>query len=101
MAFAKHPHLKDLCLAMACANGGINRNRPERDFLRTAERIVFDLGHAPEDMAAIEGWLSGLPDAARLSLADGEYTENQAILATAPCGPFLDAILDRVFEEAV
>jgi hypothetical protein len=93
--------LKDLCVTMAACNGGINRVRPESDFLRAAEPIVFALAHAPEDMAAIEQWLATLTEDERLTIADGEYTESQALLAKAPCGPFLDAILNHVFDEAV
>lgn len=100
-SFAQHPLLKEVCIEMACANGGINRDRPVAAFLRKAERIVFATAHAPEDMAAIEVWLSGLTDDERSTLADGEHTEGQALLATAPCGAFLDELLNRVFEEAV
>lgn len=101
MSFAKHPNLKEVCVTMACCNGGINRERTEAGFLRKAERIVFAVGHAPEDMAAIEWWLASLTEEQRNTLADGEYAENQALLATAPHGAFLDGILNRVFDEAV
>lgn len=101
MSFTGHPNLKEVCVAMACANGGINRDRSEAAFLRAAERIVFAIANAPEDMAAIEAWLSTLTEEQRNTLADGEYTEGQQLLSQAPCGPFLDGILNRVFEEAV
>lgn len=100
MSFSTHPQLKEVCLIIAYDNGMVNRSRPEATFLRNAERIVFALAHAPEDLTAVETWIATLTEEERETLAAGEHDDMQALLARGPHGQFLNDILNAVFEEA-
>lgn len=101
MSFDQFPELKDVCLRMAYDNGGINRERPEADFLAAASKVIFDREMPPGYLDQCEAWLATLGDEQRDVAAAGEHTEVVRLMKTSPHHPFLDGLLNDVFEEAV
>lgn len=78
------PAICDVASRMAYDNGVVNRQEPIEEFYRTCDNVIADRTHA--DLVALETWITGLTEEQRDTLADGEETEVQALVATGPTG---------------
>jgi hypothetical protein len=91
------PGIAKAALEMSYCNGGINRDRRERDVLKILDAMLADGADLALDLPAIDAWLSALSDDDLQTVVDGEETEMLALLKSAPTGTgaFLTAIFER------
>lgn len=99
--WSKHrlPGIAAATIEMAYCNGGVNRYRRERHVLKDMDAVLGDGCELAMDLPAISAWLGALSKVDLLTVVDGEETDQQKLLATAPAGT--DALLNRIFDEAV
>lgn len=84
---AAYPKITQACLDMIGYNGGLHRFRaddPEADVKRLLDEYLGSDGTYAEDLDKIEAWLAGLTEDQFMLVCDGEESEVQALLATAP-----------------
>ena len=88
--------IANAAVEMARCNGGINRYRTEKAFL-------YDLGllldHSPHDLPAINEWLKSRSDEQLLTIVDGEQSDQEAEMASAPAGA--DMLLNDIFDSVI
>jgi hypothetical protein len=88
-------NIRKACLLISRSNGGINRYRSEETVLR--EFRNFCEARPYEDMLkAIDSWLGTLTPEQFETVCDGEMSEADAILESAPA--FTDTFLNDWFE---
>jgi hypothetical protein len=94
---SKHrfPGIARATLEMSHANGGVNRDRREKEVLTELEPILAECDLAM-DLPAISEWLSKLPDEDMLTLVDGEESDQHQIVTCAPHGA--DSLLNLIFD---
>lgn len=93
----KHPYpgIAKATLEMSYANGGVNRDRRERDVLEKLEPILAECDLAM-DLPAISAWAAALSDEDMLTLVDGEESDQHHVLSDAPHGT--DGLLNLIFD---
>jgi len=92
---APYPGIRRATLLIALDNGGINRDRCEKQQGRDLDRF---LQRQPHDiLPAIDRWLASLPTDDLETVCAGEHGEAQMLLATAP--PFTESLLNDYFDE--
>lgn len=80
---------------IALNNGGINRNRSEKDQKQDLERF---LSRQPQEiLPAIDAWLTGLSEEELEVVCTGEHFEMEVILSKAP--PFTNTLLNDYFDQ--
>ena len=90
----RFPGIARAALEMSYANGGINRDRREKDALAKLESILAECDLAM-DLPAISAWAMALSDDDMLTLVDGEESKQHAIVTRAPHGT--DGLLNLIF----
>lgn len=90
-----YPGIAKAALEMSYCNGGVNRDRRERDVLKALEPILGECNIAM-DLPAISMWLGKLSDEDMLTLVDGEESEQHQIVTCAPHGT--DGLLNLIFD---
>jgi hypothetical protein len=93
----RFPGIAKAALEMSYANGGINRDRREREVVTKLDTLLSSEIDLTMDLGSISLWLGALPEDNLLAVVDGEEGEQQAILASAPAGT--DHLLTRIFDE--
>lgn len=94
---SKHrlPGIARATLEMSYCNGGVNRDRREKDVLEKLEPILAECDLAM-DLPAISAWAVALSDDDMLTLVDGEESEQHHVLSDAPHGT--DGLLNLIFD---
>lgn len=90
-----YPGIARAALLIALDNGGINRDRSERQQARDLARWLKK--QPPEILPPIDAWLGALSEDDLETACCGEVTEADAVLASAP--PFTSDLLNRYFED--
>ncbi|MFZ5737684.1 MAG: hypothetical protein ACOY6K_12470 [Pseudomonadota bacterium] len=92
---AEFQHIKRACALIARDNGGINRDRPERQQEREMEAW---LARQPSELLpGIDAWLGSLSQDDLDTVCTGEVSDQDRILSTAP--PFTNGLLEAYFHE--
>lgn len=96
---SKHrfPGIARATLEMSYCNGGVNRDRREKDVLEKLEPILAECDLAM-DLPAISAWAMALSDEDMLTLVDGEENDQHQILTCSPNGT--DSLLNLIFDHA-
>lgn len=94
-----YPGIAKATIEMSYANGGISRDRREAEVLKELAKLLTSGVDVAMDLTAISLWLGSLSEDDLLIVVDGEESEQQAILKTAPLGT--DQLLNHIFEEVV
>lgn len=92
------PGIAKAYLTMERCNGGINRDRPEAAALAYLERSIQKDGlDVAMDLPKIDTYFAGLSDDDLLLVVDGEESERDEFMRSAPAGAdqFLNAMFDR------
>lgn len=92
------PGIAKAYVEMERCNGGINRYRTVADALDYLERVIhLDGFDVAMDLPAIDAYFAGLSDDDLLLVVDGEETERNNFMRSAPAGAdqFLNAMFDR------
>jgi len=89
-------HIRRAFLLISRSNGGINRGRNETRVLREAQKFI-DVCPYRDDLPAIDSWLGLLTPEQFETVCDGEMSEADAILVTAP--PHTNTLLNDYFED--
>lgn len=93
----RFPGIARATLEMSYCNGGINRERREKDVLEKLEPLLIECDLAM-DLPAISAWAMALSDEDMLTLVDGEESDQHAIVTCAPHGT--DGLLNLIFDNA-
>lgn len=93
-----YPGIARATLEMSYCNGGINRERREKDVLVKLEPVLAECDLAMS-LSEISAWAMALSDEEMLTLVDGEEREQHAIMTCAPHGT--DGLLNLIFDEVV
>lgn len=89
-------NIKKACLLISRSNGGINRFRSEARVTREMQRF-FDSRPYHDEIKNIDQWLGTLTEEQFETVCDGEMSEADAILLSAPV--FTGTLLNDYFEE--
>jgi hypothetical protein len=89
-------NIRKACLLISYSNGGVNRYREEHQVLREMQRFI-DSRPYNEELKAIDAWLGTLTENQLETVCDGEQSEIDEIMKTAP--PFAESLLHEYFEE--
>lgn len=89
-------NIRRACLLISRSNGGINRDRSEARVLREMQHFL-DLCAYRDELPAIDTWLGTLTPEQFETVCDGEMSEADAILVTAPV--FTNTLLNDYFED--
>lgn len=89
-------NIRRACLLISRSNGGINRNRTQEQVLREMQKFL-DLSPYRDELPGIDAWLGTLSPEDFETVCDGEMSEQDAILMTAP--PFTNTLLNDYFED--
>ena len=89
-------NIRRACLLISRSNGGINRNRSQERVLREMQHFL-DLLAYRDELPAIDAWLGTLTPEQFETVCDGEMSEADGILVTAP--PFTNELLNDYFED--
>lgn len=93
----RFPGIARATLKMSYCNGGVNRDRREKDVLKELEPSLAECDLAM-DLPAISAWAMALSDGDMLTLMDGEESEQHHVLSDAPNGT--DGLLNLIFDNA-
>lgn len=91
----RFPGIARAAFSIALDNGGINRNRSEKQQRRDFNQFIDR--QPPEILADIDAWLSSLTDDELETACTGEQTEMDDLLSGSP--PFTDKLLNDYFNE--
>jgi hypothetical protein len=83
-------------LEIAYDNGGINRDRSEKNATRELRRFLPTLPYDRDQMTAIDAWLGSLTPDQLETLCAGEQSEQDEIYASAP--PFTESVIVAIFD---
>ena len=92
------PGIAKAYIEMEWCNGGINRYRSEANALAFLERVIQKDGlDLAMDLPTIDIYFAGLSDDDLLLVVDGEETERNEFMKSAPDGAdqFLNAVFGR------
>lgn len=94
----KFPGITKAALEMSYCNGGINRDRSEKAVVRALDTFLASDGRDMAfDLPAISVWLAALDEPTLSTAVDGEQSEMEALMKTAPAGT--DQLLSDIFNE--
>lgn len=91
-----YPKIEHALLAVAYANNGVNRDRPE-EHVKAAIAEWLPKQKPDFDLLAIDTWLSTLDKDELETVVDGDEEEANELLADAPEGA--DDLLNLYFEQ--
>lgn len=93
---ASYPIIRKACLEIAYDNGGVNRDRPEKQVSVEIDGFLSSRPYS-DQFAAIDAWLAALPPADLETICAGDQDEAEKIMASAPA--FTDQLLNEYFDE--
>ncbi len=89
-------NIRKTLLLISRSNGGINRDRSEARVLREMQHFVDSRPYNTE-LKAIDIWLGLLTADQMETVCDGEQSEMETIMASAPA--FTETLLNDYFED--
>lgn len=88
-------NIREACLTISYANGGINRFRSEKEVVKKFADFCESRPYENE-LKAVDAWLGTLSLDQLETVCDGEQSEAAVILKTAPA--FTETFLNEWFE---